>query len=178
MRKCWLLLCVFVLASCGSEDSASSGQAGDENDSGSTVDKVASSVQKAGDTAADWTRKAGNWMSEKWDSLKDSSAENSAKAKESLDEATVFLNEQIDSAQQTAARMTGAAKAQVEKGIEGLKQARDEIADAGSRVSDATAEQWPELKKEVSEAWSEAGESMKTIWRAAKGSDEQPQPDN
>ena len=159
------------LLSCGGEKGSDSGANGD--DETSTVDKVADSVKSAGDTAAEWTRSAGNWMTEKWDSIKSSSAENTEKVKESLDELTDQLNQQIALAQDKATELSGAAKVQMEKGIQGLKSARNEIADAGSRVADATSEQWPAIQKEVAEAWKQAGESMQTIWSAAvDGSDE------
>ena len=162
-----LLLLLFV--SCAKEKSGSSPESGGEGQS-DRVEAAASSVQAAGDTAAKWTRSAGYWMADTWDSIQNASAESSAKVKEKLDEAATVLDKQIDLAQQKASELSGAAKEKVEQGIEGLKKAKNEIAEAGSRLTTATAEQWPEVQKELSEAWKQAGESMSEVWQATAGS--------
>jgi|GEM_PF-6772363 len=157
------LLAIFF-TSCSKEGESTSGS---ENQ---TVESAAESVQSAGDTAANWTRSAGYWMADTWDSIAETSAASSAKVKETLQEASNRLGKQIDAAQVAATKLTGAAKEQVEKGIVGLQQAREEIVEAGSRISDASAEQWPELQREIGEAWNQAGQSMQSIWEAASGS--------
>ncbi|MEM0967072.1 MAG: hypothetical protein AAGJ81_13070 [Verrucomicrobiota bacterium] len=135
-----------------------------------TVESAAAAVQSAGDTASDWTRDAGYWMIDTWDSIEESTVENTAKVKASLENASALMKDQIDAAQSKAAELTGKAKAKMDEGIEGLKKARDEIVDASQRVSNATAAQWPEVKKEIAEAWTQAGQSLKEIWSAADDS--------
>ena len=160
---------IFVI-SCGSETKDADGS------SRSMTDRVADSMDAAGSTAADWTRKAGSWMDNAWESIKTSSAENTEQVQDSLAEAQVKINEQIEIAQQKAKELSGAAKVQVEKGIAGLKKAGTEISDASSRVSDATAEQWPAIQKEMADAWNQAAESMKLIWQAAGDGDSSEEP--
>jgi len=163
-----VFLISFFLVSCAQESGETS--SGAAENSGGTVEAVASSVETAGDVAADWTRQAGYWMSDTWETIKATSAEGSARVAENVDEATQLMGRQIEIAQKKASELTGKAKEQAEQGIEGLKKARAEIAAAGSRLSTATAERWPEIKKELAEAWGQAGHSMEEIWQATTGS--------